>query len=448
MKDAEKLPLLKISQNQRYLITEDHRPFFWLGDTAWEMVHRLNEEEVRLYLEDRVSKGFTVIQTVLLAELDGLNSPNAYGHTPLINQDPKRINEAYFAYVDQIIEQAATTGLYMAVLPTWGDKFHKAWGLGPEIFTEDNAEAYGEILGRRYAHHSHIVWVMGGDRTPTHDNHYKIIRAMAKGIKRHTPNHLMTYHPNGGKIASDWFGTEDWLDFDMFQTRHQKGFKEYQFTRKALNAQPARPVIDGEPGYENIPNLLNKWKLNRLKASDIRKTAYWNLFAGAAGHTYGCNEVWQMFDEGRKPKFGAEFSWKEAIHLPGSYQMGLMRKLFSSLDWQNLTNDQQLLSPSIFPGHNSILSMISTQRTTVLVYTPNGRAFRLKLSKVKADKLQAYWFDPSNGELHQAGIFINSGTVKFKAPRSIFQDAVLLLLDQQIADQWLQTYSTIPYPNR
>ncbi len=43
---AQQLPLLKIADNNRYLITEDGKPFFWLGDTAWELIHRLDREEV------------------------------------------------------------------------------------------------------------------------------------------------------------------------------------------------------------------------------------------------------------------------------------------------------------------------------------------------------------------------------------------------------------------
>lgn len=80
---------------------------------------------------------------------------------------------------------------------------------------------------------------MGGDRTPSSDEHFAIIRSMAQGIKEEDSGHLMTYHPNGGNIASDWVGQEDWLDIDMFQTRHQSGFKEYKFTQRALNALPA-----------------------------------------------------------------------------------------------------------------------------------------------------------------------------------------------------------------
>src|SRR5687768_17810389 len=69
---------LRVSENQRYLQTADGKPFFWLGDTAWELFHRLTREEAEKYLKNRADKGFTVIQAVALAELDGLRDPNPY----------------------------------------------------------------------------------------------------------------------------------------------------------------------------------------------------------------------------------------------------------------------------------------------------------------------------------------------------------------------------------
>src|SRR5918999_4864053 len=81
---------LQVSDNKRFLIRSDGSPFFYLGDTAWELFHRLNREEADRYLEDRARKGFTVIQAVALAELDGHSDPNPYGHLPLVNLDPAR----------------------------------------------------------------------------------------------------------------------------------------------------------------------------------------------------------------------------------------------------------------------------------------------------------------------------------------------------------------------
>ena len=67
-------------------------------------------------------------------------------------------------------------------LPTWGDKWNKKWGAGPEVFTPANARAYGEWLGRRYAGQA-IVWIVGGDRPIETDTHKAIIRAMAQGLR-------------------------------------------------------------------------------------------------------------------------------------------------------------------------------------------------------------------------------------------------------------------------
>src|SRR5688500_12421184 len=81
---AEAAPQLKLSKNKRFLVTADGKPFFYLGDTAWELFHRLNREQADRYLEDRAKKNFTVIQAVALAELNGLKDPNPYGHKPLV----------------------------------------------------------------------------------------------------------------------------------------------------------------------------------------------------------------------------------------------------------------------------------------------------------------------------------------------------------------------------
>ena len=157
------LPRLRVSENRRFLVTADGRPFFWLGDTAWELFHRLTREDAERYLQNRAGRRFTMIQAVALAEFDGLTQPNAYGHTPLRNNDPTQPDEDYFAHVDWIVDRANALGMYVGFLPTWGDKWNQQRGAGPEIFTPENAEVYGEWLGRRYKD-AGLVWILGGDR--------------------------------------------------------------------------------------------------------------------------------------------------------------------------------------------------------------------------------------------------------------------------------------------
>jgi len=76
--------LLRVRPTKRHLIREDGTPSFYLADTAWELVHRLNREEAVEYLDAWAELGFTAIQMVPLAELDGLRDVNPYGQRPQV----------------------------------------------------------------------------------------------------------------------------------------------------------------------------------------------------------------------------------------------------------------------------------------------------------------------------------------------------------------------------
>jgi hypothetical protein len=134
--ELNKLGNIKVTSDGRYLQYEDGTPFFWLGDTAWELFHRLTKSEIEQYLENRSAKGFNVIQAVALAEFNGLLKPNMNGDIPFNNLDPEQPNEKYFAFLDQVIVSAAAKGLYIGLLPTWGDKVTPNWGDGPVVFNE------------------------------------------------------------------------------------------------------------------------------------------------------------------------------------------------------------------------------------------------------------------------------------------------------------------------
>src|SRR5690349_15248581 len=210
-----------------HLQYEDGTPFFWLGDTAWELFHRLTREEIKFYLDNRKAKGFNVIQAVVLAEFDGLKKPNRDGQVPLVNLDPTQPNEKYFKLVDDVMNMAFERGLIIGLLPTWGDKVTKLWGEGPVIFNEGNALTYGKFLGTRYKKYSNIVWILGGDRPPIADSvdYRPIWRAMAKGIEStYGSKAFITYHISGGSNSTSKFLHEEkWLDMNMMQSSHGSG---------------------------------------------------------------------------------------------------------------------------------------------------------------------------------------------------------------------------------
>jgi len=427
------LPALKVSENQRFLVTTEGKPFFWLGDTAWELFHRLTREQAIEYLDLRAKQRYNVIQAVALAELEGLTDPNPYGDLPLTNLDPTKPATTpghdpkdaaaydYWDHVDFIVDEANRRGLYIGFLPTWG-----SWAPNERkedtriVFNEQNAQAYGEFLGKRYRSKG-IVWIIGGDRSA--NGVEAVWRAMARGLaigvsgKEDYSALLMTFHPRGGMTSSAWFHTDAWLDFNMQQTGHspqptnptqkttwQKITDDYERT-------PKKPVLDGEPLYEDHPLGFRAAKENGYSFdAHIRQRAYWHIFAGAFGHTYGHHSVWQMYSAGKKPINGPLVFWTDAIHRPGAAQMQHVRTLIESRPFLTRIPDQSLIVDAL-KGADHIAGTRGDDYA--FIYSAQGRAFTVNLGKISGARVNAWWFNPRNGATEKIGAFDNTGTREF-----------------------------------
>jgi hypothetical protein len=432
---AHLMAQLRVSDNKRFLVKEDGTPFFWLGDTGWELFHRLNREEADKYLRNRADKGFTVIQAVALAELDGLHDPNPYGEIPLEGDDPTKPRDAYFKHVDYIIGKAAEYGLYIGLLPTWADKLFKDnWGTGPEIFNTGNAQVYGRWLGNRYRNAKNIIWILGGDRNPRNESDIAIWRAMAAGIEEGLgggAKALLTFHPQPNDVevggSSKYFHNDAWLDFNMFQTGHCRDNNVWDRVQTVYNRAPLKPVLDGETLYEDHPVCFDAKNLGTSSAYDVRKHAYLDVFAGAFGHTYGCHDVWQMWTPARKPVNGPHYPWYEAIDLPGAQQMQYLRRLMECRPMLDRVPDQSLITDA-FSAADRIQA--TRGKDYLFVYTSQGKPVTVNMGKISGKEVAAFWYDPRNGQVKAAGNFSNKGRKTFTAPTTGYgQDWVLVMDD-------------------
>jgi hypothetical protein len=420
---------LRVSENKRFLVHEDGTPFFYLGDTAWQLFHRLNREEAERYLENRRQKGFTVIQAVAIAELDGHTAPNPYSHLPLVELDPSRPaikdgpNNDYWDHVDFIVAEANKRELYIGFLPTWGRYWHDKVKDGNPIFTPQNAEVYGEWLGKRYKD-AELIWILGGDRPVENETQRAIICAMAKGLRKGDGGkHLITFHPPGGNGSSTWFHNEDWLDFNMRQNGHVAEFTgRYDGTGADYERTPVKPVIDGEPIYEDHPVSFEAKKLGHSIAADVRRPLYWDLFSGACGHTYGHHSVWQMWQPGRNPINNPLMPWFEAIDQPGAGQMQFGRLLIESRPFLTRVPDPDIVVTDRVPtsvpgtGRYHFAATRDSSGSYAMVYAPVGRKFKVRMDKISGSKVKAWWFNPRNGEAKLIGEFPNTGEREFLPP--------------------------------
>lgn len=411
-----RLPRILVSDNRRFLMTEERHPFFWLGDTAWELFHRLTREEIRRYFQNRSKKGFTVIQACVLAECDGLHQPDRYGRTPLLDDDPTRPAEAYFQFVDEVIQMAQEYGLYIGLLPTWGDKVVKLWGVGPVIFTQENAYTYGHYLGRRYKDATNVLWILGGDRPA--DGVEGVWRNMAAGIKAGVDGHtFMTYHPNGGASSSHWFQDENWLDMHMLQSSHGgRDVSNWEMIARDYHLSSVRPGLDGENNYENHP--VN-WNPNNgyFSAYDARKQAYRGVFAGGCGHTYGEHAMWQCFQPGYDPISHPLFYWNEALDHPGSGQMLHLSRLMLSRPYFTRVPDQSLFAAH--PGDGAFHGQATRagDGSYAFVYLPHAATgVHIATSRIAGDCARAWWYDTRTGEARLIGEVSTGGTQHFTTP--------------------------------
>lgn len=392
---------LRVDKSQRYLCHEDGTPFLYLGDTAWELFARLTTDEATTYLENRRLKGFSVIQAVIYTELD--DTLPSIGVPQRVEGDITHIHPRYLQHIDSVIDIAASKGLYIALVPTWGDKVDKQWGKGPVLFDASNAREYGRMLGKHYATRPNIIWVIGGDRGGEGSN--KVVwSAMAEGIKEYDNNHLMTYHPHGEHSSSFWFHNEKWLDFNMFQSGHCQD--SYEIYRRLLipdyNRQPVKPVMDGEPRYENIPYQFNP-RNRRFDDYDVRKSLYQSMLSGACGYTYGCNDIWQMYAPGYEAKCDANRYWYFSLDASGASQLVFFRRLWLAFPFVGAVPLKDVIKPTC--DYEGDAAVAFGNDTFILCYFPEGMMWQISLPDIwQGETYVLKWFSPVTGLVYEAGV--------------------------------------------
>lgn len=431
---------LKISTNGRHIITESGAPFFYLGDTAWELFHRLNREEAITYLDDRQAKGFTVIQAVALAELAGLTQPNPYGRLPLkINENdqpspllPDTDGEySYWDHVDFIVNEARKRGMYIVMLPTWGDKWNKMWGAGPEVFNKETARIYGTWIARRYRDCENIIWMLGGDRQVQNRRHMEVLCSMGEAIRQVVGDrHLITMHPAGGCSSSTSLHEETWLDFNTIQSGHSRSRYNYEMISKDYALLPAKPVLDAEPGYEDHPESFN-YKNGYMDAADVRQFEYMSLFSGACGHTYGHHSIWAMVDHLPYEGFNSAhfcMEWTQGLHQPGSGQMHHAKDLLLAHDFLSSAPHPEWIEEQI---GGLLYIPVLIMNGCLMAYTSQGQAIPLKAGVLNGKKVLVKWFDPRTGVYRDAGICDCSVAQRFLPPTAGRGNDWVLVLEEQ-----------------
>ena len=426
---------LRVSENGRYL-KNGSRPFFWLGDTAWLLFQKCTEEEAKLYLQNRKDKGFSVILATLIHTLNT---------DQVVWRDEMLFTPAYWDHAERIVNLAEKMGLYMALLPCWGSFVKNG------MLTEEKALAYADFLAECFRDRPNVIWLLGGDVRG--DDGTEIFCAFGRRMRELFPHCLIGFHPFGRTSSSLWFHTEPWLDINLFQSGHRRydqktlnswddnlgkegnfGEDNWRYVLRDLARTPIKPVADAEPSYEQIMQGLHGPDEPYWQAWDVRRYAYWSVFAGAFGHTYGDNSVMQFFcAPAESGNFGVKEYWQDAIHHEGSSQMAHLKSLMESVDYQNgSANDGRLAD-----GQGAQYERISVFEGPgfILCYDYLGREFALDLSDLSEKEIRAWWFDPACGVRSYAGRITGSVRTVFRpAPKYTNANDWVLILQYSDAE--------------
>src|SRR5579871_3520946 len=152
---------LKLSDNHRYLVDQNGKPFFMVGDTPQGLMGRLTEQDADYYFADREAHGFNTLGWIDVmcagndyptnkdaATPDGIKPFTGYvaGGSDFTHYDLSKPNEAYFTRLDHILQLATKHHLFVFIDPI------ETIGWLPALRNNGMkaAFAYGQFLGNRY----------------------------------------------------------------------------------------------------------------------------------------------------------------------------------------------------------------------------------------------------------------------------------------------------------
>jgi hypothetical protein len=438
-------PSLKISENRRFLCLDDGKDstFFWLGDTGWRLF-TLNRDDIQYYVNIRKKQGFNVIQGPVIISYDKNDRllSNGDGELPLSNINRlSSFNTKYLDIYDFIIDKAAESGMYVALLPFWAQGINRH---SPEELME-----FGKKLAMHFSKKTNLVWIVGGEAAGESDP--QRVNALARGLHEGSGGKtLISVHPGIGSSSTGKFWVSDslsgeynyhnaeWLDFNMLQSGHNFNTPTYKLIEKDYGMLPVKPTFESEFFYENHPSWDTRFESNPLRSDDfeVRKGAYWSVFSGGFGFTYGHHAVWQFYLQGKESSNGAPTSdWKSALLSPGANQMKYLKNLVLSRPFYSRKPDQKLLLSQTLPTDAGVVRVIrdgdskNDYASYIMAYIPGNQTITLNTSPIKSKKINVSWFFPETGNYQciQAKV-TNKGSITAQVPEP-FKDAVLIVDD-------------------
>ena len=469
---------LSVASSRRYLQDAKGAPFPVLGDAGWEASHNTDLAGQRVYIADRVSRGFNSVLAITIDHKSTLNKPpkdfagnlpfskrldgqaytgspngtnSANGSSSQYGADPYKDvkaeapdftypGAAYWTQLDAFISECAGQGVAVFLFPSYvgfggGDE-----GWMHEMIANDATAGAGGFVGQRWANASksklwnygawlaqhyatapNIVWVLGGDFGTGGSGTFSTVQAAAvnslvAGMKSVAGQQstLWTAHWARPSVGTDVAQFASLLDL---QSVYVNTLANTQ-TRAGYASTPTKPAFEIEDYYEG----------NSAGGGEPNRRYQWWSFLGAIAGKFSGNEALWPFPS----------NWKSQLDSPGAKDMAKMNSFIRSIPWQTLVPSglngakQIVTANGGVPGDTDYIACAASS-STVVCYVPPGWAqgsFTID-STVLSAPYRARWFNPSSGAYTAESSNIpNAGTHAFTPAGnngSSFSDWVLVL---------------------
>lgn len=412
----------------------DGKPFFWLGDTAWNGPLKASLEDWRSYLDNRSGKGFNVVQFVTTQWLAAAG--NADARRAYTGRAPIEIDPVFFQWMDQRMDAINDAGFLGAGVIAWAAIWSEP-GLelspGTSLPDAEIVRLARYMLARYGAHH--MCWILAGDgqyEGAEAARWARIGREAFAGLDA-----LATIHPGGHLWVEEEFQPEPWFGLSGYQSGHWKTPESARWitsgpAHKSWKQGPAIPRINLEFCYEGHEDFDAHQRFNDY---DIRRDAYGSLLSTApAGVTYGCHGLWSWESKENPPmshpKTGVAPPWFHAIHFPGSFSMKYLREIFEAIDWWRLRPCPELLHHQ--PGDLDAFAYVSAARSDLgdlaIFYVPKSTPVTVRSGLLRAG-LAIEIIEPASGLRRSAGFLSDTATTTIHPDTGA--DAVILLRSER-----------------
>lgn len=371
--------MLQVSENKKNIL-KDGKPFFYLADTCWSAFTNMTDEEWDFYLYRRKAQGFNTIQINILPQWDA--SVTDLDYRPFVDNDPHRLNDAYFAHARSMCEKAKAEDFELALVVLWCNYVPGTWAsrmLPDGVLPFDCLEAYARKVHAVFSD-LEPLYVISGDTDFPEEETVRYYMQVGRVLKELAQGCLFTTHIKGrySDIPEELYAL---LDLCFYQSGHNAKdlAMPYSLSEKMQALYPGKPLINSEPCYEQMGysgNMYGRWSRR-----DVRRAAWVSVLSGAcAGVTYGAAGIysWHKVKKGFHTLLGEGFdmpmSWEEAMAFPGAWDYGYLKMLLEELDATALTPRQDLLV-----NDTADIRVAQAGSELLLVYVPFNTKVRLDL---------------------------------------------------------------------